>query len=215
MATNMSKTQKLHQSHMTLVLNNKPSWSNKHKIKKNIQEHEIKHNTSTPYKPIKLHKQTNQLEHPVQQKQNTTHWTRIIKNNDKPDYSSWKQITTHTRQYRIPSLQTSLTNGIPSPTFLIREVLTVSKKKTPSGVNQESITTGKEREKGKKSGSWGSKNKLLQYLPNLRVDKDTTNFFLSQNFFLSLPFEHDGRQFNFGFSTHDQNDIRHRSNYPG
>ena len=90
-----------------------------------FQKHEIKHNTSIPYKHIQLHKQTNHLEHPVQQKQNTTHWIRIIKDNDKPDYSSCRQTTTHTRQSRILFSQTSVTNGIPSPTFLTRKVLTV------------------------------------------------------------------------------------------
>ena len=84
-------------------------------------------------------------------------------NTDKPDYSSWQQITTHTRQSHLPFLQTSLTNGIPSPTFLTRKVLNCFKKKkkrereregdgctekkwwgpNPSGVNQESITTQK------------------------------------------------------------------------
>ena len=154
MATNMSKTQNCTNLTWHWYWTTNPVGATNTRSQK-IQEHEIKHNTSTPYKPIKLHKQTNQLEHPVQQKQNTTHWTRIIKNNDKPDYSSWKQITTHTRQSHLPFLQTSLTNGIPSPTFLTRKVLNCFKKKqekrergrrvhrdikrgpNPSGVNQE------------------------------------------------------------------------------
>ena len=59
--------------------------------------------------------------------------------------------------------------------------------------------------------------KLLQYLPNLRLDKDTTNFFfpLTEFFFPTSFLKHDWRQFNFGFSTHDENDIRHRSNHLG
>ena len=187
--------------------------------KKNSQEHEIKHNTSTPYKSIKLHKQTNKSTG-TPSSTKTRHYT--LDSHNQKQWQTWllilkKQTTTHTRQSRIPFLQTSLTH-IPSPTFLIREVLTVSKKKKTSGVNQESITTGKEREKGKKSGSWGSKNKnffstfrTFEWIRTQRI----FFFSLTKIFSLSHPFEHDGRQFNFGFSTFDQNDIRHRSDYPG
>ena len=41
------------------------------------------------------------LGHPVTQKQNTTQWTHILQDNDKPDYSSGRQTTTHTQQSRI------------------------------------------------------------------------------------------------------------------
>ena len=102
MATQIVKDTELHQSHRTLVLNNKPSWSNTNKKLHLFYKHEIKHNTSTPYKHIQFHKQTNNLGHPVTQKQNTTQWTRIIQDNDKPDYSSGRQTTTHTQQSRIP-----------------------------------------------------------------------------------------------------------------
>ena len=86
------------------------------------------------------------------------------------------------------------------------------------GVNQENIHLRKREGERKKSGSWGPKNKnsvstfrTLEWISTRRIF-----FYISHS--ISIFFsrsDHGGRQFNFGFSPHDQNDIRHRSNYPG
>ena len=125
-------------------------------------------------------------------------------NTDKPDYSSWQQITTHTQQSHLPFLQTSLTNGIPSPTFLTRKVLNCFKKKKKQEKKRERETgaprhntrpqplRGQSRKRGRKGRNPVVEDrgiKLLQYLPDLRVDKDTTIFYpISQTFFFSLLF---------------------------
>ena len=98
---------------------------------------------------------------------------------------------------------TSVTYGIPSPTFLTRKVLTVSKKKThqrkrewgrrvhqheaptPSGSIKNQLPPEKRGRKGRNPAIEDRGIKLLQYLPNLRVDKDTTNFFSSHRIFFS------------------------------
>ena len=100
MATEIVTDTTLHQFHRTLVLNNKPSGSNTNQKTSLV----LKTRDQTQYvytiqtNPIS---QTNHLEHPVTQQKNITQWTRIIKDNDKPDYSSGRQTATHTQQSRI------------------------------------------------------------------------------------------------------------------
>jgi len=122
---------------------------------------------------------------------------------------------------------------IPPPTLLTRKVLIVSKKKTtpekgrvretgaptwgpnPSGsIKNQLPPKKKEREKGQKSGNRGSRTK--NFFSTFRTSEWTRTqriffFFFSHRIFFFYFFEHDGRQFNFGFSTYDENFIRHRS----
>ena len=102
MATEIVTDTALHQFHRTLVLNNKPSWSNTNQKTSLV----LKTRDQTQYvytiqtNPIS---QTNKPSGtPSYTKTNITQWTRIIKDNDKPNYSPGRQTTTHTQQSRIP-----------------------------------------------------------------------------------------------------------------
>ena len=233
MATEIVTDTALHQFHRTLVLNNKPSWSNTNQkislVLKTRDQTQYVYTIQT--NPIL---QTNKPSGtPSYTKTNTTQWTRIIKDNDKPDYSPGRQTTTHTPQSQIPfphirDIQHTITN-LPhqkgSNCFKkkkttpekerVREMGAPTWGPNSLGVNQEFTTTEKkrEREKGQKSGNWGSRTK--NFFSTFRTSEWTRTqrifLLLSQNFFSLFLVEHDGRQFNFGFSIHGENFIRHRS----
>ena len=86
----------------------------------------------------------------------------------------------------------------------------------PLGVNQELTTTEKKRE-GERVEIWqlriedAKTSSVLFEPPSGQGHNEFFSLFLSQNFVSLFLVEHDERQFNFGFSTHGENFIRHRS----
>jgi len=231
MATEIVTDTALHQFHRTLVLNNKPSWSNTNQKTSLV----LKTRDQTQYvytiqtNPIS---QTNHLEHTVTQK--TKHYT--MDSHYYRQRQTWLLIwQTNRNTYATISNSFSPTYviyDIPPPTLLTRKVLIVSKKKqhqkkgewgrrahqheapTPRGQSRINYHRKKEREKGQKSGNRGSRTK--NFFSTFRTSEWTRTqriffFFFSHRIFFFYFFEHDGRQFNFGFSTYDENFIRHRS----
>ena len=87
----------------------------------------------------------------------------------------------------------------------------------PRGQSRINYHRKKKREKGQKPGNWGSRNK--NFFSTFRIFEWTRTqrifFPLTEFFSLTSFLQHDWRQFNFGFSTHDENDIRYRSNHLG
>jgi len=231
MATEIVTDTALHQFHRTLVLNNKPSWSNTNQKTSLV----LKTRDQTQYvytiqtNPIS---QTNHLEHTVTQK--TKHYT--MDSHYYRQRQTWLLIwQTNRNTYATISNSFSPTYviyDIPSPTFLTKKVLIVSKKKNntrkresegdgrtnmrpqPLGVNQESTTTEKKRGRKGRNLAIEDRGRKTSSVPSEPPSEQGHNefFSLSQNFFSTTSFlKHDWRQFNFGISTHDENDIRHRS----
>ena len=127
---------------------------------------------------------------------------------------------------------TYVINDIPSPNLPHQKGSNCLKKKkkarvremgaptwgpNPLGVNQE-LTTTEKKKRGRKGRNLaiedrGRKNFFSTFRTSewTRTQRIFFSLFLSQNFVSLFLVEHDERQFNFGFSTHGENFIRHRS----
>ena len=173
MATEIVTDTALHQFHRTLVLNNKPSWSNTNQktslVLKTRDQTQYVYTIQT-YPTSQTNKSSGTPSYTK-----TKHYT--MDSHYSRQWQTWLLIrqTNHNTYATISNSfsPTYVIYDIPSPTFLTRKVLIVSKKKTtpekgrvretgaptwgpnPLGVNQESTTTEKkEREKGQKPGKF-------------------------------------------------------------
>ena len=125
MANKHVRDTKLHQSHMTLALNNNPSWSNKNKIKSSrTRDHEQYVHTIKTYQNSQINQSTgtpsSTKKHYTLDSHNQRQWQTRPLTLTKPQHTRDNlELLSFTK---IPAKRHTQE---PSPTFLIREVLTV------------------------------------------------------------------------------------------